>query len=170
MGEEQDFQTDAVVAEAQERAGGLEDLGAGPYLEGLDRFVDSLNADAKLNDVGRYMAKDRMLLHTVNRLNYVEDRKRYPGIAEVAIEKPVFIIGLPRTGTTILHDILDQDPANRAPLTWELMFPSPPPTTEEAATDPRIAACQARSRPATASPSSSRPCIRPARCCRRSAW
>ena len=73
----------------------------------------------------------------------MEDRKRFPEIADVAIERPVFIVGLPRTGTTILHDILDQDPANRAPLTWELMFPSPPPTTEDAATDPRIAACQA---------------------------
>jgi hypothetical protein len=142
--DEEHFQTDAVVAEAQQRTGGLEDLGAGPYLEGLGRFVDSLNGDAKLNDVGRYMAKERMLLHTVNRLNYVEDRKRYPGIADVTIDKPVFIVGLPRTGTTILHDILDQDPANRAPLTWELMFPSPPPTTEAAASDPRIAACQAQ--------------------------
>ena len=55
----------------------------------------------------------------------------------------MFIVGLPRTGTTILHDILDQDPANRAPLTWELMFPSPPPTTADAATDPRIEMCQA---------------------------
>jgi len=102
-----------------------------------------LNADARLNAVGRYIATERILLHTVNRLNYVEDRKRFPAIADVGIEKPVFIVGLPRTGTTILHDILAQDPSNRAPLTWELMFPSPPPTTEEAATDPRIAACQA---------------------------
>jgi hypothetical protein len=138
------FQVDALFAEAQHRTGGLDDLGAGPYLEGLGRFVDSLNGEARLNAVGRYMAEQRMLLHTVNRLQYVEDRKRHPAIADVAIEKPVFIVGLPRTGTTILHDILAQDPANRAPLTWELMFPSPPPTTEDAATDPRIAACQAQ--------------------------
>jgi hypothetical protein len=44
---------------------------------------------------------------------------------------------MPRTGTTILHDILAQDPANRAPLTWECMFPSPPPRAETFATDPR---------------------------------
>jgi hypothetical protein len=144
MADDRQFDAGALLAEAQERTGGLEDVGHGPFLEGLERFADSLNRDAKLNHVGRYMAKERALLHTVNRLRYTDDRKRHPAIADVTIEKPVFIIGLPRTGTTILHDILDQDPANRAPLTWELMFPSPPPTTEEAATDPRIAACQAQ--------------------------
>jgi len=137
------FEVEPLVEEAQQRAGGLDDLGAGPYVEPLGLFVDSLNEEARLNQIGEYIARERILLHTVNRLHYVEDRKRYPGIADVQIERPVFIIGLPRTGTTILHDILDQDPANRAPLTWELMFPSPPPTTADADTDPRIAMCQA---------------------------
>src|SRR4051794_34212117 len=109
MGEHQAFVADALVAEAQARAGGLDDLGPGPYPEPLARFVHSLNGEARLNDVGRYMARERILLHTANRLHYVEDRKRFPDIADVRIEKPVFIVGLPRTGTTILHDILDQD-------------------------------------------------------------
>jgi hypothetical protein len=143
MTESTTFEVEPLVEEARQRAGGLDDLGGGPYLEPLGLFVDSLNDEARLNPVGEFIARERILLHTVNRLHYVEDRKRHPGIADVEIERPVFIIGLPRTGTTILHDILDQDPANRAPLTWELMFPSPPPTTEEAATDPRIAMCQA---------------------------
>ncbi len=56
---------------------------------------------------------------------------------------PVFIIGFPRTGTTILHDILAQDPDSRAPLTWETMFPSPPPEAATFETDPRIALCAA---------------------------
>jgi len=51
----------------------------------------------------------------------------------------VFIIGFPRTGTTILHDILAQDPDSRAPMTWETMFPSPPPEAATFHTDPRIA-------------------------------
>jgi hypothetical protein len=143
MANDQRFVVDDLVASAQERAGGLDDFGSGPFLEPLGRFVDSLNEEARLNDIGRIIAEERILLHTVNRLHYVEDRKQFPQIAEVAVERPVFIVGLPRTGTTILHDILAQDPANRAPLTWELMFPSPPPTTADAATDPRIDACQA---------------------------
>ena len=72
------------------------------------------------------------MTHIVNRLTYVNDRKLHHEIARQKIVKPVFIIGFPRTGTTILHDILAQDPANRAPLTWEVMFPSPPPRTATA--------------------------------------
>ena len=109
----------------------------------MDRFVDSLNAEARLNDIGRFIAEERILLHATNRLLYTHDREQHPEIATVDVVKPVFIIGLPRTGTTILHDILNQDPANRAPLTWELMFPSPPPEASIGNEDPRVAACQA---------------------------
>lgn len=137
------LRVDELVATAKQRAGGLDDFGDGPFLEPLGLFVDSLNRDARLNDVGRYIATERAVLHVRNRLQYIEDRKRHPGIAEVTVERPVFIVGLPRTGTTILHDILAQDPANRAPLTWELAEPSPPPTTADELTDPRIAAFDA---------------------------
>ena len=137
------FERDALLAQGQERAGGLTELGPGEFLEGLDRFVDSLNRNGRLNDVGRYIAQERILLHVKNRLQYVRDRERYPEIAQVDVVKPVFIVGLPRTGTTILHDILNQDPANRAPLTWELMFPSPPPEAAVGDDDPRVDACQA---------------------------
>lgn len=58
----------SVLAEATERTGGLDDLGEGPFLEGLERFSDSLQRDARLNDVGVFVARERMLLHTVNRL------------------------------------------------------------------------------------------------------
>ncbi len=134
---------DGVLQEATARTGGLDDLGDGPYVEPLGRLVDSLAADGRLNDIGRLISNERMLLHTVNRLRYVDDRKRIPEIAEQTIEKPVFIIGMPRTGTTILHDILACDPQSRAPLTWEVMFPSPPPETATFTTDPRIADCAA---------------------------
>jgi hypothetical protein len=137
------FDRDTLLAKGSERAGGLTELGPGEFVEGLDRFVESLNRDGRLNDIGRYIAEERILLHVNNRLQYVRDRERYPGIAQVEIVKPVFIVGLPRTGTTILHDILNQDPANRAPLTWELMFPSPPPEAGVGNDDPRVEACQA---------------------------
>ena len=137
------FDRDELLAKGQARAGGLTEFGPGQFVEGLDRFVDSLNRDARLNDVGRFIAEERILLHVNNRLQYVRDRQRYPEIAQVDVVKPVFIVGLPRTGTTILHDILNQDPANRAPLTWELMFPSPPPEASVGDDDARVAACQA---------------------------
>jgi hypothetical protein len=134
---------DGVLRAASERAGGLEDLGDGPFVEPLGRFVESLAAEGRLNDIGRLISNERMLLHTVNRLNYVNDRKRFPEIAAQKIVRPVFIIGMPRTGTTILHDILACDPSSRAPMTWEVMFPSPPPERATFETDPRIAQCEA---------------------------
>lgn len=135
------FNVDAVVGEAIERAGGADDLGDGPFLEPLALFLESLEGEARLNEVGRLIAKERALLHTVNRLGYVADRNRFPAMTEERIVAPVFIIGFPRTGTTILHDILAQDPDSRAPLTWETMFPSPPPEAATFDTDPRIALC-----------------------------
>lgn len=137
------FDTESLLAEASRRTGGLTDFGPGPFVEPLALFVESLAKDARLNQVGDYIARERALGHIVNRLNYVNDRKRLPEIARQKIEKPIFIIGFPRTGTTILHDILAQDPANRAPLTWEITFPSPPPQTATFETDPRIAQTQA---------------------------
>ncbi|HSS11335.1 MAG TPA: sulfotransferase, partial [Acidimicrobiales bacterium] len=119
------FEVAAVVAEAKRRTGGLDDLGEGPFLEPLALFLESLEREGRLNELGRLIARERALLHTVNRLHYVNDRKRFPAIADEEIVAPVFIIGFPRTGTTILHDILAQDPDSRAPLTWEIMFPSP---------------------------------------------
>jgi len=138
------FEVDAMVAEAARRTGGLDDFGDGPFLEPMAGFLESLEREARLNDVGRLIARERTLLHTVNRLGYVNDRKRFPAIADERIVAPVFIIGFPRTGTTILHDILSQDPDSRAPLTWETMFPSPPPEAATFDSDPRIAQCAAR--------------------------
>jgi len=140
-----DLNVDAILAESSRRAEGKTNLGDGSefFLEGLGRFMDSLNGDAQLNPTGEFIASERALLHTVNRLNYTADRAVFPEIAQQKIVKPIFIIGMPRTGTTILHDILAQDPANRAPLTWETMFPSPPPAADSFVTDPRIAACAA---------------------------
>jgi Sulfotransferase family len=133
------FEVDSMLAEAGVRTGGLDDLGDGPFVEPMALFLDALEREAYLNDIGRLIARERVLQHTVNRLLYVEDRKLYPDIAGERIERPVFIIGFPRTGTTILHDILAQDPDSRAPITWEVMFPSPPPEAATFATDTRIA-------------------------------
>jgi hypothetical protein len=133
----------ALMDEAGERSGGLTDLGSGPFVAPLERLIASLESEARLNSIGRIIARERILGHTVNRLHYVNDRKRFPEIAAQEISQPVFIIGMPRTGTTILHDILAHDPGNRVPMTWEAMFPSPPPESISFETDPRIEVCEA---------------------------
>jgi hypothetical protein len=137
------LELEAILSEARRRAGGLDDLGDGPFLAPLRLLLDSLERESRLNALGRLIARERVLGHAVNRLGYVADRKRFPEIAREEIARPVFIIGMPRTGTTILHDILAHDPDNRAPLTWETMFPSPPPEAATFDSDPRIARCAA---------------------------
>jgi len=67
-----------------------------------------------------------------------EDRLRHPEIADVEIKQPLFILGLPRCGTSLLHALMESDPDIRAPLQWEIAYPSPPPEAETATTDPRI--------------------------------
>ena len=56
-----------------------------------------------------------------------DDRRRYPEIAEVEIRQPMFILGLPRCGTSLLHALMGNDPQIRTPLQWEIANPSPPP-------------------------------------------
>ena len=135
-----DLDLNGLLEEAQRRAGGLTDLGAGPFIEPLKRFLSSLENEAHLNAIGLIIARERIVGHTVNRLQYVNDRKNCPEIQKQRIVKPVFIIGMPRTGTTILHELLAADPRLRAPLTWEARFPCPPPPGETLDPDPRIRA------------------------------
>jgi len=80
------------------------------------------------------------------RLSLVADAEREPGILREEIERPLVVIGMPRTGTTLLHELLALDPAARAPLTWECTEPSPPPRAETFLTDPRIARAVERDR------------------------
>ena len=138
-----DLSPDSILEEASRRAGGLSDTGENQFSEGLRRLSESLESEGRLTPIGRLIARERAILSTVNRLNYLEDRRKHPSIADEKVVAPVVVVGMPRTGSTILHDILAQDPDSRAPLTWETMFPSPPPEPETFETDPRIEACEA---------------------------
>jgi hypothetical protein len=73
----------------------------------------------------------------------VDDRARFGDIARVPIVRPVFILGLPRCGTSVLHALMGADPTVRTPLQWEVAVPSPPPDATTFDTDPRAAAFDA---------------------------
>jgi hypothetical protein len=122
---------------------GLSDFGDDVFLEGFRRLMDSLENDAELNPIGRLIAHGMVLRNLENRLTVAEDWKRYPEIGREEILRPVFVVGLPRTGSTILHDLMAQDPDNRVPMTWECHRPSPPTERATFETDPRIAECEA---------------------------
>jgi hypothetical protein len=105
-------------------------------------LVDGLG-EASLNELGTAIVEGEIVAYLANRLGVVEWRRRHPAVAAGAITGPIVIVGQPRTGTTILYDLLAQDPANRAPLSWEVDKPCPPPLTATYETDPRIDEVQA---------------------------
>jgi hypothetical protein len=85
---------------------GLDDLGDGPYLEGPERFIDSLSHDATRSDVGGFMTKQRMLLYTVNRFDYTADRRGGATLEArcrvFAMPNPDFIVDpTPDSGTQV---------------------------------------------------------------------
>src|SRR5262245_5861174 len=127
----------ALVDEAV-RETGLSDYGGNEFQEPLRLLVESLDRESHLTPVGRITARNDTLGLLENRLRLVEDRKRHPGIAETRIRAPLFIVGLPRTGSTLLHHLLAQDPARRVAQAWEVMYPSPPPERARYEDDPRI--------------------------------
>jgi hypothetical protein len=92
-----------------------------------------------LNGVGVEIASGDLVNNLAIRLGIIGWRGEHPEIADVGIERPIVIVGQPRTGTTILYDLLALDPSLRAPLTWEVDRPLPPPETATYDTDPRIA-------------------------------
>lgn len=126
-----------------EKNTGLSDFGGDEFRQPLTLLVDSLEREAKLSLLGRMVARGDLLRTLENRLRLVELLHAHPEIAEQAVARPIFVVGPPRSGTTIFHDLLTCDPGNRVPLTWETCYPLPPPETATSRSDPRIARVQA---------------------------
>ncbi len=135
------MKADDLVETACGRAGS-EDFGEETWREGLDVLVDSLRAEAALNELGESVMTDQILGLLVNRLEVEQWYARHPEIAEQEITAPLFGLGLPRTGSTALSFLLASDPARRSLRTWEAAKPCPPPETATEWTDPRIAETQ----------------------------
>jgi sulfotransferase family protein len=108
------------------------------FVDGLRRLVYSLETEAQLNLLGQIAAHEDIISQLANRLHLEEDRRQHPEIAAQAISRPLFITGLPRSGSTLLHGLLAQDPSNRVPQCWEMLHPSPPPQRATYESDPRI--------------------------------
>jgi sulfotransferase family protein len=136
------FFPDRLIATACDEAGS-DDFGAEGWQPGLHRLSDGLINDARLSDIGVEIAYLDIIRALKNRLGVIAWRKQHPEVAAETITAPIFIVGQPRTGTTILYDLLAQDPELRAPLTWEVDAPCPVPRPETYHDDPRIAQTQA---------------------------
>lgn len=141
------FDPAVLIGQAREWAGsddfGKEFDANETWRDGLGRLCEGLAEEARLNDPGVEIAALDVVRALKNRLQVVDWRKAHPEIAQERIERPIFIVGQPRTGTTILFDLLAQDPELRPPLTWEVDAPLPVPQPDTYETDPRIAETQA---------------------------
>ena len=135
---------DRLIEQACELAGSDDFGDADGWRENLSRLVDDMVAEADLSPIGVEVAAADVILPLRNRLQITKWRNDNPAVASQRVERPIIIIGQPRTGTTILYDLLAQDPELRAPLTWEVDHPFPVPQPATYATDPRIAETQAQ--------------------------
>jgi hypothetical protein len=129
---------DRALEQAAEQTG-LGDLGDDSWKEGLDRLTEALRNEAALNELGAALVGGELAGYLGDRMRIVDHRKAHPEIVGIDIVPPIVIVGQGRTGTTILHELLAQDPATRVALTWEIDHPVPPPETATYETDPRIA-------------------------------
>jgi hypothetical protein len=104
---------------------------------GLEALADALVQETGLTPDGFQRARDG-IDDSLRRLAAIRaDRRRYPDIERVQIAPQIFILGMPRCGTSILHALLAADPQFRAPLMWEVAAPSPPPESSTFDSDPR---------------------------------
>jgi hypothetical protein len=131
---------------AAQRATGLTDFGTDSFRAGLRELLRCLEGEARLTMLGRGMARTTVVNALATRLRLVDWRKRHPEVAEQRIRQPLLVLGMPRTGTTLLHGLLAQDPAARAPLTWEVAAPCPAPESATYACDRRIAEARSHER------------------------
>ncbi|GFG75171.1 sulfotransferase [Mycobacterium botniense] len=125
-----------LVARACERAG-LDDFGSDSWREGLTILVQTVESAPGVTAGGRDYVYGRFVDALWNRLRVVDYLKRHPEVGAERIERPLVVLGLPRTGTSLASYLLDQDPNRRSLLTWEAENSVPPASPETLRTDPR---------------------------------
>lgn len=131
--------TESALLELAEQETGLRNFGEEDFRTGLRILLESAQREANLSVIGKQTLQQDCLRWLTNRLKIEDNLTRYPEILTTPLRRPLFIVCLPRTGSTLLHRLLSQDEQARAPLFWELWRPAPPPRTETRLSDPRIA-------------------------------
>lgn len=115
---------DSLLASARASTG-LDHFGDDDWYEPFREFVTSVNTEAQLNLMGRLMTRSDLLCFLEGRLRVEETYRRNPEIENVQIERPIWVFGQGRSGTSLLQTLLGLDPDNRTPTQWEALFPVP---------------------------------------------
>ena len=129
---------DAMIAAASKAAGGATDLGADDFRDGLSVLLRAYDEESQLNPFGRWMVTQQLTGLFRGRLECERWRRERPEIFKADIRRPIFILGLPRTGTTALHALVAADPANQALEYWLGASPKPRPPRAEWDKDKRF--------------------------------
>jgi Sulfotransferase family len=113
-----------LITRAQRRMN-LVDFGSTPFQEPLEKLLRACREEAELSLFGRFATRWDTVRFLSNLLRLREEERRAPKILEERIERPIFIAGLPRSGTTFLHSLLAEDDTNLVPRIWQLIHPYP---------------------------------------------
>lgn len=132
---------DDVIAEACVQTG-FDDFGPEDFREGLAVLCESINDEARLNELGAAAVRATVVNSLSNRLRVFDWIRRHPEVGSECIEAPIVVIGMFRAGTTFLSQLLDQDPRNRALLRWEANDSVPPPSPANFRSGPRVDAAR----------------------------
>jgi hypothetical protein len=130
-----------VIAAASAQTG-LSDIGDPAALDGLRRLLTAYAAEARFTERGSAMAHGDLVTYMAIRMKVEGWLKDHPELLDAPIEKPLFVFGLPRTGTTLMINLLASDPARRSFLRWEAYDPTPPAHPHELHAGPRYQAMQ----------------------------
>ncbi len=115
---------EALIRIAQRRTG-LTEFGDTNFIDPLRRFLDSSITESSLSLVGRLATRWDVVRFLSNLLQLQEAERCRPSILQERIERPIFITGLPRSGTTFLHRLMMNDVRSRAPSVWQTIYPYP---------------------------------------------
>jgi Sulfotransferase family len=137
-----EISADTVLAAARERTG-LADFGPEDFLARLHRLIGEWNADTGMTQLNRMILRDMITRHLSTRLLAQDYRKRHPDYASEVIDRPIIVVGLPRSGTTHLLNLLGADSRLRSLPLWEVNEPLPNPIEPPRADgrDPRYVRC-----------------------------
>ena len=135
---------EASLLDHARRNTGLDDFGEDGWREHFGVLLNAIVTEARLNFIGRVLTRSDLLTYLEARLRVADAYRQHPEIEDEVITEPIFILGFGRSGTTILHETMSQDPQFRSVRRWEALFPCPPPEEATYETDPRIAKAQGR--------------------------
>jgi len=126
------------------RQTGLQDFDTETFRDGLDLLTANVRQRSDISETGLGVMRFYWTRNLANRLKVDDYHRRHPELSSSPVERPLFQFGMPRTGTTLVSNLLAADPARRSMLAWESNDPVPPATRETLKTDPRCLAVKAQ--------------------------